>query len=543
VTTGAPPVEIAPQAGVDVSEPRGTPEADLEWMGRGGLLNLVGAACLGLGTFAFAVLVARGLGARSAGALFEVIGLFVILATVTQLGTSVGIVRALSRSRALGHSGDLRATVVIALVPVLVASVSAGAAVFIFAPQIASLTIHGVSRHDAVTYLRVLALALPLAAALMTILPATQGLGTMLPTNALESIGQPLARVALAALLFAGIATPVYAPLVWALPVAVAFCCGLVWLARLLARAEAEDPGRERTASLRALGLEFWRFTSVRFVAATLQVALLWLDIVLVGGLRSTREAAVYTAASRYILAGTIVNAAIIAVLQPLAAAHLARGERERLRAAYQTATGWLVAVAFPIYLLMASFAPVLMRAFGPRYTSGDDALLILSLVMLLSVAAGPVMVLVLMGGRSIWNLLDTLAALVINVALNIVLIPRLGITGAAIAGAASIAVLNLVPLAQVARWWRIHPAGPGFGRVAIGSLACFGAIPLAVRVLVGANVPALATAVAIALPLYVTLLWRWRERLALDVLGRTLVGRLRGRGRAPAEVPLGPAG
>lgn len=530
---GAQPVEVKPQP-TERSESR---EADLEWMGRGGLLNLIGAACLGLGSFVFAVLVARGLGARSAGALFEVIGLFVILATVAQLGTSVGVVRAIARARAFGHSGDLRATVAIALVPVLSAGILIGAAVFFLAPDIASVTIRGAHGHDAVTYLRVLAPALPLAAALMTILPATQGLGTMLPTNALETIGQPLARVALAALLFTGIATPAYAPLIWALPVAVAFCCGLVWLGRLLARAEAAATSTQRTMPVRMLAAEFWRFTSVRFFAATLQIVLVWLDIVLVGALRTAREAAVYTAASRYVLAGTIINAAIIALLQPLAGAQLALGEHERLRAVYQTATGWLIAIAFPIYLVMASFAPVFMRAFGPHYTSGQDALVILSLAMLLSIAAGPVMVLVLMGGRSLWNLLDTLGALVLNVALNVVLIPRLGITGAAIAWAASIALLNVVPLLQVARWWRIHPAGPGFSRLLLAALACFGAIPFAIGEFAGKSLPTLVAAVAVALPLYLALLWAWRERLALDVMGRTLLGRLRGGGAAPGEV------
>ena len=120
---------------------------------------------------------------------------------------------------------------------------------------------------------------------------------------------------------------------------------------------------------------------------------------------------------------------------------------------------------------------------------------------------------------------------------LNILLIPRLGITGAAIAWAASIALLNLVPLLQVARWWGIHPAGPGFSRVLLASLACFGVIPFAVSELVGRSVPTLVAAVAIALPPYVALLWTWRERLGLDLVVGTRLGRLRGGTTAPGEV------
>jgi hypothetical protein len=95
-----------------------------------------------------------------------------------------------------------------------------------------------------------------------------------------------------------------------------------------------------------------------------------------------------------------------------------------------------------------------------------------------------------------------------------------------------------VAPLLQVARWWGINPAGPGFSRVLLASLACFGAIPFSVSELAGRSVPTLLAAVALALPPYLALLWTWRERFGLDLVAGALMGRLSGSAAAPGEVP-----
>ena len=70
---------------------------------------------------------------------------------------------------------------------------------------------------------------------------------------------------------------------------------------------------------------------------------------------------------------------------------------------------------------------------------------------MLLSSACGQVDVVPITTGRSSWSLLNGLLTMVVNVTLDLILIPSYGITGAAIAWAVAIAVANLMPLAQIA--------------------------------------------------------------------------------------------
>mgnify|MGYP000290591202 CR=1 FL=1 len=50
-----------------------------------------------------------------------------------------------------------------------------------------------------------------------------------------------------------------------------------------------------------------------------------------------------------------------------------------------------------------------------------------------------------LLGGKSTWVLIDKVVVLVVNVGLNLVLIPRFGILGAAMAWAVSIVVDNVI--------------------------------------------------------------------------------------------------
>src|SRR5690606_19822838 len=85
-------------------------------------------------------------------------------------------------------------------------------------------------------------------------------------------------------------------------------------------------------------------------------------------------------------------------------------------------------------------------------------ALRILSVTMLAATSCGLVDVVLMMSGRSMVSLLNTVTALVINVGLDLLLIPRWDLTGAAIAWAAAIVANNVLPLVQVWTTMGFHP-------------------------------------------------------------------------------------
>jgi O-antigen/teichoic acid export membrane protein len=415
---------------------------------------------------------------------------FAILNQAAVLGADTGLVRMIARSRGLGQVRDIRPALAGALVPVVAVAAAFGLAVTLAAPQLAR--IFGGDNHvEAIaTYLRILAPFLPLSAAYWTLASATRGFGTMIPSVVIDKLAKPAAQPLLVVAAITGGLGPAALALAWASPAAVAVVPTGWWLWRLLRRAERDHglvPARDR----RELFREFWRFTLPRALASWFRVAEQWLDVLLVGALISPRAAGIYAAATRLLQMGNYVALAIAQVAEPMFSELLAGRRSDRARGVFQTATAWLMTVSWPPYLALAIFAPVVLRLFGPAYVEGATVVTVLALARILATGVGPVDIVLLMAGRSSLSSMNAAAALSANVALNLVLIPRYGLVGAALAWVVSTAINNLAPLAQVWRSLRMHPFGTGFRHVAAASVACYGVLGLAVRQLLGLNLAA----------------------------------------------------
>ena len=260
----------------------------------------------------------------------------------------------------------------------------------------------------------------------------------------------------------------------------------------------------------------FWRFTAPRGLSTLAQITIQRIDIVLVAIMRGPAEAAIYTAATRFLVVGQLGNAAISMAAQPRFTEMFAVGDRRGANIVYQATTAWLVILTWPLYLLAVIYGPQLLVIFGHSYRAGDSVIVVLGLTMLLATACGQVDMVLNTTGRSSWSLANGLLAVTINVGLDLFLIPRYGILGAAIGWAVAIAITNLVPLAQVAAVVRLHPFGRGTLIACALSTASFAAVPLAARALAGDSLIVSAGAVAAGCLLLAAGLWRFRHPLAL---------------------------
>ncbi|GLY84926.1 oligosaccharide flippase family protein [Actinoallomurus iriomotensis] len=489
-------------------------EPHLSRLARGGALNLAGAATAGLMGFALVFAVAHAYPQGVAGAFFAATSLFVILNAVAGLGSDAGLLRWLPRHLALGDHGAARRTVPVALVPVVAVACVAALVLFAAAPALSDSLGGG----QVAPMLRVLAVFLPVAAAHDAVLAATRGHSTMRPTVAIEKIFRQVTQVAGVLLVAVFTANPVALAFAWALPYLVGLVVAVAWYRRIVARLD------DGPADTRALAGEFWRYTAPRSVAQICQTALQRADIVLIAALASPRDAAIYTAATRFMVIGQLGTQAVQQAMQPAVSRLIALEDREGTARVFAGCTTWTVALTWPVHLSVAVAAPVYLSAFGHGYGTGQYATVILALAMLLATGTGPVDVMLLMGGRSGLSLANNTAALVVDLALNAVLIPWLGITGAALAWAAALATRNILPLAQVRRIFGMTPAGAGLGLAAASALACFGLLPLVARLAFGTT--ATLAGLVLGAGCYAGLMWAGRARLALTAFAALLPGR-----------------
>jgi O-antigen/teichoic acid export membrane protein len=480
---------------------------------------------------AVTVAVTRNFGRAQAGVFFAATSLFLIASGVANLGAYNGVVYFVARYRALGRPDRIDGALRAAVRPVAVVSCLVAAVMFALARPVARLLAAGgvATGHAplaATTTVRALAVALPFAAVLDTFLAATRGYRQMRPTVVLDKLARPGGQVLLVTVAAAAGSATLLAP-AWALPYAPAAAAAWLWLRRVRRRYPAAGGTPHRRpmpmpmpmpAPARA-AREFWRFTAPRSLATVAQIVIQRLDIVLVGVLRGPADAAVYTAATRFLVAGQLGNAAISMAAQPRFTELFALGDRRGANTVYQTTTAWLVVLTWPLYLLAMTYAPTVLAVFGHAYHAGTTVMLILGFAMLVATGCGLVDMVLTTTGRTTWSLANGLLAVIVNVGADLALIPRFGMAGAAIGWAAAIGVTNLVPLAQVAGVVRVHPFGRGTLASCGLATICFGVIPLLARMAAGSGVGTDAGAAAAGCALYAAGLWRLRDDLHLSAM------------------------
>lgn len=496
-------------------------------MARSGALSMAGAAVSAVAGVVLVATITRGLTKSEAGAVFTTTSLFLVAMSVVQLGADVGVVRWLPAQFALGRRHEVTATLRAALVPVVVLSVAVAVGVVVLAPDVADL-FSGGQDLDVAGQLRVLALFLPIGALFNVLLAATRAFRTMRPTVVVDALGRSLLQLGLVALATTmGLGT-IAVVSAWALPYAVAVIAAGAWLVLLLRRSSARAADADEPADRRRVRRQFWAYTSPRAVATIAQAMLKRSDIVLVAALASPAQAALYAAATRFVVFGQLAVQALQQALAPMMSATLAREDHDRAQDVYRTTTTWAMALAWPVYLASAVLASWLLTLFGQSYSTAAPVVVILSLAMLVATASGSVDTVLLMAGRSWLSLLNTGIALVINVGMNLVLIPKIGIVGAALSWAVAIVVRNALPLAMINRMLGMSPFGPGAAWVAGSSVLCIAVAPTAL-LLLGAPTGVVVVSTVLGGLAYLAALWAGRDRIQLSAFRSVLI---RGRGK-----------
>jgi O-antigen/teichoic acid export membrane protein/Mrp family chromosome partitioning ATPase len=462
---------------------------------RGGSLNLVGAVCNGAALFGVTMLLARRLGRVDVGVYAQAYAVLALLGSVSLAGLTTGLTRFVAVHLAERDQGAVRGTIRFGLTVTIMAAGLLSAALFFAIPWLVEAAFH---EPRLAMPLRLVALTLPATAFTDAALAATQGYRTMKPFALIGLVFEPLARLGLMALLLllgAGLPGVMAALLCSNLSAAV---MAALALRRVMGPATA--PATYRPRPLLA-------FATMSGLAGFVSNGLIWADTLLLGLLGNSSQVGVYNVATRLVQLATFVMLPINAAFSPRIADLYHRGRLDRLRHAYALAGGWIVRLSVPAFVLLVVFPRDLLALFGRGFAAGAAVTVILAAGKFIDAATGPCGLVLNMTGRPKLNLLNNLAGLVLNILLNIVLIPRFGIVGSAVAWAISLAVINGARLVQV--WLSLHmlpfEAAAGKGLVAgvaafIAALTVREALGRPAQLLVGAGVIAIVYLVALRL-------------------------------------------
>jgi O-antigen/teichoic acid export membrane protein len=388
--------------------------------------------------FGTTLVVSNALGEAGAGVFFQIVAYFAIATALATFGADTGLVRAISAAAALGRQRMVWRILFIACIPAAVASLLVGGLLYLV---MAMNLLPGGPEGWVSQAVRLAVPYLPAAALLAAVFGALRGFHASIAFAVLQNLVLPslrLAGILLVLALGAGLAQLVTA---WALPILAAALCAVLVLRREMRLCRTGLPA----VRLKPEGMEtargFWAFSGARGTSSMLEVLLEWVDVIAVFILLGPAAGGIYGAINRCVRLGVMLEYTARSVTGPVISSALAVGDMARARQVFSGATGLLILGAWPFYLLLTIFGPVVLSTFGSGFEAGAPALLIIGPAMLLAVSAGGVQSMLLMGGHSRWQLLNKCVALFVAVFLSVTLIPIWGIVGAATAWAAAVLV------------------------------------------------------------------------------------------------------
>ncbi len=181
-----------------------------------------------------------------------------------------------------------------------------------------------------------------------------------------------------------------------------------------------------------------------------LQTFMHWMDILMLGYFTDATSVGLYHPAARTAGLLQALLFSFLSIYAPVFSQLHRKGDNAEMTRLYHMVTRWILILAIPISLIFLIFPAKVMLIFGPAYMASAQVLIILTFATFIQTifgAAGPALN---MSGHTKLVLWNTIGAFLINLVLNIVLIPRLGITGAAIATFSSLTTFALVLVVEV---------------------------------------------------------------------------------------------
>jgi O-antigen/teichoic acid export membrane protein len=423
--------------------------------------NVAGLAIFVLATFGTNILISRAFGSNGATALgtITLATQFAFIAgAATRFGMDMATVRLVAIDVGKGDPGRARAVVARAAAIAAVISVVGTVLVLVGAGSLARAFGATKGGRDA---FRAAALALPFIALCQVYLGGTRGLKVMRHTLTIFWAGQPLAWIALMLAGWVvsksvGMSVLAYA-LSWVVATVAAW---FVWQreTRRFPRLPA-GPGEVRALV---------KYGTPRAPAAVLSQLLFWTDYFVYSRYAKGPELGVYAASVRVAQALILFLTAVNYMFSPFVADLHAREERDKLDGLYKALTRWVVAGTVPILLLLIIVPGPILKIFGGNFQSGTAALRILLVGQAVNVAVGSVGFILIMVGRTGWDLVVYAASFLIDLGLSFVLAPRLGAEGAATAQAVTLVISNTARLWLVWRFVHIQPFNRHYFRLAI---------------------------------------------------------------------------
>ena len=386
-----------------------------------------------------------------------------VVTTVCTLGLRQGVARTISQGET---ESDVRDITLTAVTSTLAVSLFVSGVLVLFPDLLASQVLR---EEGLAPFLRVVGLLVPSMSIQIVVIATFRGKKRVHERIVVRNIVSPIARLALiVAIVLLGYGA-FGAIVAWTAGIALSTAVGLYYLYRRTTTFEVDSfSPRYRTLLTFSLPL---------MISSVTWTAVQQTDNLLLGYFETSVEVGIYDGAFLLAQLLLMVLGSFGFLFMPVFSELEAAGEVDRMHNVYNSVTEWAVLLVLPLYVaMMAAPGAILAGLFKQSYVLGAVPLMFVAsgfFVHVLSGSCGEALVAL---GRTKIVLVGNVFAGVLNLLLNLALIPRFGITGAAAASAGSYALFNLFYLFWLHRETGIVPfSRPFFTSLVVSATVAWG--------------------------------------------------------------------
>lgn len=393
------------------------------------LMRVLGAAL----AFGFNIQIARALGAEGSGMYFLALTVMTIATVFGRLGMDNTLLRFVAANASVGEWGAVKGVYQKGMLLSLTASCLAALVMFLLAPWLAGTVFSEPALTEPMRWMSLAVIPTALGNLQAQVL---KGLKRILASSFVEIVS--VSALSVAFFYFLGPTWQVN-DAVWAYGLAAGITALMgVWLWWSATPQTRKIQGYFDTQELLQTSLPlFW--------VASINLLMMWTATFLLGVWTTTADVGVFGVASRTANLTNFILVAVNSIAAPKFAALYKQGEMRALGSLARKSAKLMMLWAMPILILFVAAPSWVMGLFGPQFAEGGAVLSILTVGQFVNVATGSVGFLLMMTGHEKLARNNIAIAAVVNVVLNVILIPVAGVMGAAIATAFSLATLNLM--------------------------------------------------------------------------------------------------
>ncbi len=413
----------------------------LKLIAKTSLIVLIGLFISKLLTYVYRIIVARYFGPEEYG-LFS-LSLMVVgfLVAVSALGLTDGLLRYIPIYRGTKEKEKINYIFKISLFIVTISSIFSGFLLFFTSNFISVKIFHNAGL---IPYLKWFSLLIPITILANLFLTLLRSYEKIKWYSFIQNIAQNIMKVLFLALfILLGLKTNaiIFSYLLGILSMLI--LSYLVWKYTLTDFFTKTELKYEEKKEARKLLISYsWPIIFIGFVGTVIY----WIDSFVIGYFKTATDVGFYNAALPIAGLFNMASEIFLQLLFPLITKEYSKNNKELVKDLSQQVGKWIFIINLPLLVLLLIFpVEIITLIFGKNYAVAATALRILAISSIFTSISVLSSNLLLMAGKTRLILINAIIFTIINLVLNLILVPRYGINGAAIATTLSTIVLSSI--------------------------------------------------------------------------------------------------